>query len=447
MKSGTSSRSNLPDGIAADIADPVGEAMAWSRRGWLQFAGAMAAAPLVTACAASGSRTESRRGDDIPGKRATCRAGADRLDGPDAKLLRQGKVGLITNHTGHTRAGLRTVDVLHEDPLIDLVALFGPEHGIGGRFDQAKIADGRDEATGLLVHSLYGERRSPDPAILTNLDVLVFDIQDAGCRFYTYLSTMAMAMEACAAHGKSFVVLDRPNPLGGVAIEGPIRDGARTEGDFVAYHDIPVRHGMTAGELARMFRAERGLDLDLQIVPMEGWNPSMLMADTGLPWTPPSPNLRTVAQALLYPGVGLIEFTNVSVGRGTDAPFERIGAPFIDGVALTDALGEHDLPGVGVSPVRFRPKSSKHANTECGGVLFTIHDARALQPVRLGLTLMHVLHETNPQAYDTAKLDRLLQHEATAAGVLAHRAPEELAKAWRTDEDSFATRRKPYLLY
>ena len=259
----------------------------------------------------------------------------------------------MTNHTGRDREGRSTIDLLHEAQGVTLIALFGPEHGIRGAVEE-KVADARDEKTGLPIYSLYGTRRKPTPETLKGIDTLVYDIQDAGCRFYTYISTLGYLLEV-AGQSRGWmtqplrvVVLDRPNPIGGLAVEGPVLDSGRES--FVAFHALPVRHGMTVGELARLFNAERKLGADLEVVRMEGWQRSDFYDSTGLPWINPSPNLRSLTEALLYPGIGLLETTNVSVGRGTDRPFEWVGAPWIDGRKLAAALAEENLPVFALFP-------------------------------------------------------------------------------------------------
>lgn len=358
--------------------------------------------------------------------------------------LERDRVGLITNHTGLTRDGRRTVDVLREEADVDLVALFSPEHGFEGTLDRDGIADSTDTATGLRVFSLYGDTRRPTASMLDGVDTLVFDIQDIGCRFYTYVSTMGLAMEAAAEHGVRFVVLDRPNPIGGAA-EGPLLDiGAES---FVGFHRITVRHGMTVGELARMFVAERGLELDLLVVPVEGWRRDMLLSDTDLVFTAPSPNMRRLSQALLYPGVGLLEFTNVSVGRGTDTPFERVGAPWIDGRAWARALEREGLRGVAFTPVRFTPTSSVFADEECGGLDLFVTDWSTFEPLALGLALATTLRDTFGEAWDDERFDRLLGDRTTVADLRSGQPRYVIAMRWRSESAAFVARRSRYLLY
>jgi uncharacterized protein YbbC (DUF1343 family) len=306
------------------------------------------------------------------------RNGIDRLES-QLDSLRRLRVGVITNHTGLTAAREPLVDLLRRLG-ITIGALFSPEHGIRGQLDET-VPDGVDERTGLPVYSLYGERKKPTQAQLANLDALIFDIQDIGARYYTYISTMGLAMEAAAERGIPFYVLDRVNPIGG-QVEGPLADPDRLS--FTAYHTIALRHGMTVGELAQMFNTERSIGADLKVIPCEGWKRSMLYDACGLYWTNPSPNMRRLQQAFLYIGIGVWEGTNLSVGRGTDTPFELVGAPWVDGRALAGMLNE--LPtsaGVRVVPMVFTPASSVYKGVECQGRVDIYHEPRAVAPFRL----------------------------------------------------------------
>ncbi len=307
------------------------------------------------------------------------RTGVDVLVRDEFALLENARgVGLITNHTGRDQNGSLTADLLSSAPNVALRALFGPEHGIRGEHDE-QVADGVDEATGLPVHSLYGARRAPTPEQLAGLDTLVFDVQDVGCRFYTYLSTLGHCLEAARERGLRFIVCDRPNPVNGVQVEGPLADETRLS--FTAFHPIPVRHGMTLGEMARLLCVERGWssDVDLVVVKCENWKRADWWDATGLTWVNPSPNMRSLAQATLYCGVGLLEFTNVSVGRGTDTPFEVLGAPYVDGCALAATLNARNLPGVRFIPVNFTPRASTFANEACGGVNLLVRTETSLR--------------------------------------------------------------------
>ena len=359
--------------------------------------------------------------------------------------LKGRNVGLITNQTGRNRDGVSTVRLLYEADGVKLVTLFSPEHGLEGKLDIPKIGDQQDSTTGLKVFSLYGETRTPTAASLEGIDTLVFDIQDIGCRFYTFVSTMGNAMKAASEHKLRFVVLDRANAIGGLDVQGPVLD----EGDqsFVGFHTLPVRHGMTAGELAQMFRAELKLDLDLQVVRVEGWQRAALFDQIGLTWTNPSPNMRSVTQALLYPGVGLLEMTNLSVGRGTDTPFEVIGAPWIRERELANHLHAADLPGVSFVPVRLTPTSSKFANESCGGVNLIITDRGQFNPVRTGIQLMCSLHSLYPEAWDTKNLNRLLSSRKVHDAVLAGKSVAEIEQLWAVELEEFRRRRAAFLIY
>jgi len=370
--------------------------------------------------------------------------GIDTLANDGCALLRGRKIGLITNHTGRTSDGRRTVDVLFKTAGVQLMALFSPEHGWEGKVD-SKVADTKDEATCLPVYSLYGETRVPTDTMLAGIDTLVFDIQDVGCRFYTYLSTMRNCLEVAASKKLRFVVLDRPNPIGGVRIEGPVLGDDRR--DFVGAHRIPLRHGMTAGELAKMIVGEDGLQVDLHVVPCVGWQRADLWDRTGLPWINPSPNMRSLTQAMLYPGIGLLEGTNLSVGRGTDTPFEVLGAPWCDGVQLAARLRAANLPGVTFVPVSFTPAASKFRGEPCGGVNVVITDWRTFEPVRTGIHVAGALRGQHGKDWNTDKLDWLLKHEPTRDAILAGKPADEIVASWQKDLDLFRMRRKPFLLY
>lgn len=373
--------------------------------------------------------------------------GVDVLERNRCAVLAGMRVGLVTNQTGITRTRRSTIDLLASAEEVDLRALFSPEHGIRGVLDQDVVDDTRDAATGLPVYSLYkSEFRKPTPEQLEGLDALVFDIQDIGCRFYTYISTMGLAMEAAAENGLKFVVLDRVNPIGGVVVDGPVRTGEGN--DFVAFHTIPVQHGMTVGELARLFNVERKVGAELIVVPVAGWDPAMYFEETGLPWVNPSPNIRSATQALLYPGVGLIEFTNVSVGRGTRLPFEHVGAPWIHEGKLTLELAEEHVPGVSFYPTRFTPDASLFSGEDCGGVRFVISDREAFRPVDLGLALMRVLDRAHPDTFTLEeKGNVLLRHEETIQLIRRRAGVAEIRESWREDLEEFLKRREAYLLY
>ncbi|HKR63766.1 MAG TPA: exo-beta-N-acetylmuramidase NamZ domain-containing protein, partial [Thermoanaerobaculia bacterium] len=332
--------------------------------------------------------------------------GIDVLHASGYAALRGMRIGLITNQSGIDRTGNPTLDLLRSAPGVQLVALFSPEHGIRGKLD-AKVSDSVDEVSGLPIYSLYGERRKPSREQLAGLDALVFDVQDIGTRFYTYISTMGLAMEAAAEAKIKFIVLDRVNPIGGTIVEGPVSEGPST---FTNYHPLPVRHGKTVGELAQLFRTERAIDVDLTVIPVKNWNRDDWQDEAGLPWVNPSPNMRSLNAAALYPGIGLLE-SAISVGRGTDTPFEILGAPYIDGARLIRELPP--LAGVTFEPIRFTPNASTHKNEECGGVRITITDRRALRPVMVGLTIAAALAKWYPNDFPVDAMRPLLRHEET----------------------------------
>jgi len=372
--------------------------------------------------------------------------GVDVLAGEDFAVLDGARVGLITNHTGLDRRGISTIRLLDGARNVDLVAVFSPEHGLEGKLDIPHIADGRTgRGTGIPVFSLYGDTRKPTRAMLEGIDTLVFDIQDIGTRFYTYISTMGNAMEAAEEHGLRFVVLDRPNPIGGMAVAGPVLDGDKRS--FVGYHDIAVRHGMTIAELARLFRAERTPALELDLVLMRHWQRDQLFDGTGLRWIDPSPNMRSLDAALLYPGVGLLETTNLSVGRGTATPFEVMGAPWIDGRRLAAGLDALELPGIRFEAVRFTPESSKFAGEECEGVRFHIEDPRRLEPLDLGFAIARILRLEYGETWDLGPYLRLLGHGDTFAALERGASRAAIEAAYADGLEAFMARRENHLLY
>jgi uncharacterized protein YbbC (DUF1343 family)/CubicO group peptidase (beta-lactamase class C family) len=365
--------------------------------------------------------------------------GIDVLAVTNYEALRGLRIGLITNHTGIDRAGNPTIDLLRSAPGVNLVALFSPEHGIRGALD-ANVPDDRDAITGLPIYSLYGERRQPSPEQIAILDALVFDIQDVGARFYTYISTLGMAMEALSGTGKKMIVLDRVNPIDGVTVEGPLLEGKT---DFVAYHDLVVRHGMTVGELARMFREEKKLEVDLTVIQLRGWKRTMYQDEAGLPWINTSPNMRSLTEATLYPGIGLLE-SALSVGRGTATPFEVIGAPYIDGEVLAREMASLNLPGIAFTPIRFTPDASIHKDQPCGGLRLTVTDRKALRPVDVGISLATVLYRLYPTHFDPEKMHRLLRHRPTLEAIKANKPLGEIRSLWGSE---FEVRRTRHLLY
>lgn len=391
---------------------------------------------------AIGSRTATTPKQVLPGIEILKRENFARLKGA--------RVGLVTNHSGKDNSGTSTIDLLHNAPDVKLMALFSPEHGIRGMVD-AKVADSKDEKTGLPVFSLYGERRKPTSTQLEGIDTLVYDIQDAGCRFYTYISTLGLVMEAASEKGIKVLVLDRPNPIGGKSFNGPMRDEVKES--FVAFHNLPVRHGLTIGELSRLFLLERkGADgnplaCKLEVVAMENWNRSDMYDASGLEWVYPSPNLRTLAAAFLYPGIGLLETTNISVGRGTDRPFEWFGAPWMDNIQLAVLLNQQNLPGVRFVPVKQTPSSSVFANKSCNGLHVFIDNWGTFEPLKTGIAVAWALRKIHPMDWKIEKYNTLLLNKVTLDAVSAGRHYSEIEKLWRADLAAYDLRRKKILLY
>jgi uncharacterized protein YbbC (DUF1343 family) len=356
--------------------------------------------------------------------------------------LKNLRLGLITNQTGADRRRNPTIDLLKNAPAVKLVALFSPEHGIRGELDE-KVGDGVDERTGLPIYSLYGARRSPTPEQLNGLDALVFDIQDIGCRFYTYSSTLGLCLEAAAKANLKFFVLDRVNPINGLMVEGPVYHGSPS---FIAFHALPLRHGMTVGELALMFNAERGFGAHLTVIPVMGWARSDWFDETALPWINPSPNMRSLAEATTYPGVGLLE-TAVSVGRGTGTPFELVGAPYIDDVRLAEELHAANLPGVRFVPVRFTPTYSVFKDKPCAGVYIMVTDRQRFQAVDLGIVLAQTLFRLYPRDFAIEKVHTLLLDRGTLEAIKAGKSLAEIKAPWQQDLDQFKKRRATFLIY
>ncbi|HEV3238059.1 MAG TPA: exo-beta-N-acetylmuramidase NamZ domain-containing protein [Gemmataceae bacterium] len=399
----------------------------------------------IVASALTESRLSLPRQLDLPSSSFDAvKTGIDVLAKEKFARLKGKHVGLVTNHTGVDRLGQRTIDLLHKAEGLTLVAIFSPEHGIRGSADD-KVADSKDEQTVLPVYSLYGERRKPSPESLKGIDTLVFDIQDAGCRFYTYISTLGLVLEAAAENKIKVVVLDRPNPLGGLAVEGPLLDAGRES--FVGYHVLPIRHGLTVGELAKLFNAEKKLGCDLEVISMEGWRRGYFYDRTGLRWVNPSPNLRSLTATVLYPGIGLLETTNLSVGRGTERPFEWIGAPWIDGNRLAVELTKQRVPGFRCVPMRLTPTSSTHQGKSCEGINLIVDDWSRFHPLDLGIALAATLHRLYPDDWKVDQMDTLLCHKTTLDDLKAGASWREIANAWKADLNRFKELRRKYLLY
>jgi uncharacterized protein YbbC (DUF1343 family)/CubicO group peptidase (beta-lactamase class C family) len=358
------------------------------------------------------------------------------------------RIGLVTNQTAVDARGQRTADVLAHAQGIKLAAIFSPEHGIAGVLDTTAIGNSRDAATGAPVYSVYGDsdaKRRPTDEALASVDEIVYDIQDMGARFYTYESTLGYFLEAAAKAGKKIVVLDRPNPIGGAYVQGPILDAGRES--FVGYWRTPVRHGMTVGELAQMFNSERAIGAKLSVVKMEGWLRGDWFDSTGRVWINPSPNMRSLTEAELYPGIGMTEGANISVGRGTDTPFELVGAPWIDAARLAGYLNAREIDGVRFVPVNFTPNSSNYANQACGGVNIIVTNREALDGPELGLEIAAALEHLYPNDFKIAGIDVLMRNKATLDALTAGGDPRRIAEDWQDALKNFESVRSKYLLY
>ncbi len=398
------------------------------------------ALPVSTVSVPSSAVDPDRRSST----RADVRCGIDVLVEQNFRPIRGKRVALVTNQTGRTRGGASTVDVMFRSPEIHLVKLFSPEHGIRGVMD-SKVPDGVDESTGLPIVSLYGMSRKPIAKDLEGVDVLAIDVQDVGVRFYTYISTLGLVMEAASENGKEVVVLDRPNPIGGRIVSGPSRDPEFAS--FIAYHDLPVRHGMTLGELAQLYNAERKIGAKLRVIACKGWSRDDLFDQTGLLWTNPSPNMRSLTEAMVYPGIGLLEATNLATGRGTDTPFERVGAPWIDPRAFASAMNAEKIPGARFLPIEFVPKERQYAGARCGGVYIVIDDWSRFDPLRLGIAMASRLHALYPDSWKPEGLLKLLCHRATYEKILAGKPVSTIMVQWESDLARFRQIRQRYLIY
>ena len=399
---------------------------------------------------ASDSTTTDRRATLRPGE---VNVGIDVLEADDFRELHPDanhpvRIGLVTNQTAVDAHGQRTADVLAHAPGIKLAAIFSPEHGIAGVLDTTAIGNSRDAATGAPVYSVYGDsdaKRRPTDEEMAGVDLIVYDIQDIGARFYTYESTLGYFLEAAAKAGKEIVVLDRPNPVGGAHVQGPMLDAGRES--FVGYWRTPVRHGMTVGELAQLFNGERRISAKLSVVRMEGWLRGDWFDATGRVWINPSPNMRSLSEAELYPGIGMIEGANISVGRGTDTPFELLGAPWIDAAALAAYLNARAIDGVRFVPVNFTPNASNYANQSCGGVNIIVTNREALDAPELGLEIAAALEHLYPRDFKIAGIGGLMRNKATLDALTAGEDPRRVAEDWKDALKRFETVRAKYLLY
>jgi uncharacterized protein YbbC (DUF1343 family)/CubicO group peptidase (beta-lactamase class C family) len=398
----------------------------------------------LVSIASSTSETSTRAASLEVSADAKVLTGIDVLKRDGFKQLSGLRIGLVTNHTGRDREGQQTIDVLKRAPGVRLVALFSPEHGIRGGADE-KVSDSKDEQTGLPIFSLYGETRRPRPEQLKDLDAIVYDIQDIGTRFYTYISTLGYVMEEAARVRLPVFVLDRPNPIGGVDVEGPVADADKLS--FIAYYTIPVRHGMTIGELAQLYNEQRKIGCDLHVIKMEGWRRANWFDTTNLTWINPSPNMRSLTEATLYPGIGLLETTNVSVGRGTDTPFELVGAPWISGPELAAYLNSRRIAGARFVPVKFTPQTSVFKGVECGGINIIITNRGQFRPLLAGLEIAVALRRLYPKEWKVDDYLRLLANADALERVKRGDAADEIARSWSAGLEQFLRVRSRFLLY
>jgi uncharacterized protein YbbC (DUF1343 family) len=375
---------------------------------------------------------------------ARTETGMDVLEAQHFAALRGKHVGLITNQTGVDALGRRTIDVLAQAEGVKLVAIFSPEHGIAARADAA-VANATDSATGLPIYSLYGATRRPTGAMLRGIDAIVFDIQDVGVRFYTYVTTMAYGMEAAAKHSIAFFVLDRPNPLGGEIIEGPMLDADQVS--FVGYFPMPVRYAMTIGELAKMFNAENKIGAELHVVEMRNWRRNEMYWMTGLPWIPPSPNLPTLANLVPYPGIEILQAGGISVGRGTDSAFLEFGAPGTEPQELLAELKRRSMAGVAFEAKSFTPKTGPYAGEKCGGVGLTVTKREGFRSMSMGMEIAQALHKLYPQQFQISKMITLLGSQSTVERLERADDPKAIEAGWDVELAKFQAMRAKYLIY
>lgn len=378
------------------------------------------------------------------GHAARVQTGLDVLAAQKFAPLKGKHIGLITNHTGVDSQDRRNIELFSKAPGVQLVALFSPEHGLAGRNNE-NVSSAKDPTTGLPVYSLYGETRRPTDEMLQGIDALVFDIQDAGVRFYTYTVTMAYCMEEAAKRNIAFFVLDRPNPMGGDIVEGPMLDPDKTS--FIAYYPTAVRYGLTIGELAQFFNAENHIGADLHVIAMKNWHRNYFFESTGIKWIPPSPALRTTKGAILYPGIEILQNAGVSVGRGTQAPFEQFGAPWMNGDEVAAALNDRHLPGLHFVSQPFIPVGGPYSGEHCGGVGIRITERGAVRAMRMGLEIATVLQKLYPQQFATAKLIDLVGNADTVQQLQSGVAPEKIVASWSDALATFDQARHKYFLY
>jgi uncharacterized protein YbbC (DUF1343 family) len=444
--------------LLTNAVHPRGKGIAIALRSKVATAVA-AALPLAT------SEKEALRWESITGynealsaarrmsvRNGSVKNGIDVLEGHGFEALqvagRNRRIGLVTNQTGVDGDGRRTIDVLAQAPGVTLQVIFSPEHGVTGALDRTNIGNSKDATTGVPVYSVYGgtdAARRPAADVMKSLDAVVFDIQDAGVPFFTYETTLGYFLEAAAAAGVEMIVLDRPDPITGSFVQGPVGD--RGQERFTNYWTVAVRHGMTLGELAKMFNAERNINAKLTVVPMEGWQRGDWFDSTGLAWVNPSPNLRSVTEAALYPGVGLIEGTNVSVGRGTDTPFEVVGAPWMKSRELSGYLNGRGIAGVRFVPVTFTPTASVYSGLKCEGVNLVLTERNALDAPELGIELAAALRKLYPADFKMERMTELLVNQAAYDGLVAGEDPRRIAQDWQEKLEKFELVRKKYLIY
>jgi uncharacterized protein YbbC (DUF1343 family) len=417
-----------------------------SRRGLQSCLLALLTSCTLASCAVPGS--DAAEGETPPFERV--RPGIEVLLSDSLHLIRGLRAGLITNHTGRDGEGRSDIDLLAEHAEVELAALYSPEHGIRGIEEGgAHVQSGTDSRTGLPLHSLYGETLKPTPEMLEGIEVLLFDMQDIGARFYTYVSTMALAMEAAGEAGIPFLVLDRPNPVRGDVVQGTVLDPAFAT--FVGKYPVPMRHGMTVGELARMYVGEFGVDADLHVVPVEGWSRSMTYHETGLPWIPPSPNIPSLESALAYPGTCLFEGTPLSVGRGTDRAFQWVGAPWLDGSMLASALNAYGIDDMRFEAVSFVPRDpgdAKYPDTEVYGVQL-IPSSSTYDAPRVAVAMLVETYRMSGGnwSWRASHFDRLAGTDELRLGIEDGRGLDDLTTGWDDATAAFRARRAPYLIY
>jgi uncharacterized protein YbbC (DUF1343 family) len=378
------------------------------------------------------------------GRAGRVQPGLDVLEAQKFAALRGKHVGLITNHTGVDFNGKTAIELLARAPGVELVALFSPEHGIAGHAE-GRVASSKDPSTGLPIYSLYGDQQGPTEEMLKGIDTLVFDVQDAGVRFYTYTTTMGYCMEEAAKHGIAFYVLDRPNPINGEVVEGPVLDQDRRS--FVAYFPLPVRYGLTIGELAQLFNSENHINCELHVIQMKNWHRNYFYESTGIRWIPPSPNLRTPKGSILYPGLEILQSAGVSVGRGTETPFEEFGAPWMNGQEVAQALNARNLPGVRFANQPFIPVSGLYAGQRCNGVGIRVTDRSAVRSMRIGLEIAELLQKKYPEHFDVSKILVLVGNEVTVEQLKSGIPPDQIVANWAPDLAAYDRLRWKYFLY